>query len=283
MHSCRFRWALLGVVAFLLLASPSRAGGVRIVEPTGTQNFATIQAAVDAAPEGSVLLVGEGSYAGFQLSGKSLAIFAVPGAAVMLTSRVTVAGIQVGQVVTLSGLHVAVSSTSVALDVSNSPGMVRLQDCQFLAYDWDFTWCPSPPNEGYAGASVTNCDRVLFSACTFHTGDTRGTSSALQDVLVGTWTDGRATVTFHADADLFDADAPRFDDDPNTPLFAAGGADAGALGWARESQCLISIKRLNTGPETVQAEVSGDHLILTWRTESILTHEFTGLDTAASP
>lgn len=170
MLPCRYRWTFPAFAAFLLLSPSSRAGGVRIVEPTGTQNFATIQAAVDAAPEGSVLLVGAGSYAGFQLSGKSLAIFAVPGAAVTLTSRVTVAGIQAGQVVTLSGLHVAESGTSVALDVSNSPGMVRLQDCQFLAYDWDFTWCPSPPTAGYAGASVTNCDRVLFSGCTLRGG-----------------------------------------------------------------------------------------------------------------
>jgi hypothetical protein len=166
----RFRWISFGLAAFFLLAPRSRAGGVRIVEPTGTQNFATIQAAVDAAPEGSVLLVGEGYYPGFQVNGKSLAILAVPGADVTVGNWLSVSAIQAGQAVVLGGLHVTAQPTSNALTVSNSSGLVRFQDCQFRAFDWGFDFCPASAFPGAAGAIVTNCDRVLFSACTFQGG-----------------------------------------------------------------------------------------------------------------
>jgi len=177
MLPCRYRWAFPGFAAFLLLSPCSLAGGVRIVEPTGTQNFATIQAAVDAAPDGSVLLVGEGNYAGFQVNGKPLAIFAVPGVTVTV-DWVSVTGIPAGQVLILGGLHVT-AAPAQPLAVSNSAGQVRCQDCEFRATDLDYEFCPFTPSPGAPGATVTNCDRVLFSACTFRGGKSEDQDDSL--------------------------------------------------------------------------------------------------------
>jgi len=114
---------------------------------------------------------------------------------------------------------------------------------------------------------------LLFSACTFHAGDTRGVSSDLPDELVGTWQETLDSPSRPAiPRTLTFGEEPRFDDDPVNPFFAAGGADAGgvALTWAREDTHLISILGASTGPETVQAELHDEVLSLTWRVASTL-------------
>ena len=58
----------------LLLAGPLRAQGVRIVEAPGLGSLPDIQSAVDAAADGDTLLVAPGSYAGFVIDGKQLAV-----------------------------------------------------------------------------------------------------------------------------------------------------------------------------------------------------------------
>ena len=55
------------------IAATARAG-IHIVDTSGSGGFATVQAAVDAASDGDVILIRGGTYAGFTISGKSLVL-----------------------------------------------------------------------------------------------------------------------------------------------------------------------------------------------------------------
>src|SRR5262245_20900114 len=114
-------------VPFLLAAtaSPALAGGVRIVEPTGTQNFTTIQAAIDAAPGAAVILVGEGSYPGFSIQDRTLSIFAVPGATVDV-EHISISGIAADQDVVVSGLSVSATQWWTNLQIQYCDGTVHV-------------------------------------------------------------------------------------------------------------------------------------------------------------
>lgn len=156
-------------VFFLVLAtSPSAfAGGVRIVEPTGTQNFATIDAAVAAAAEGDVLLVGSGSYPGFSVQGKSLWILAVPGAEVSLSGPITITGLAEPQSLVLNGVRIAFADdqgSAAPLSISNCAGPVRVEHCLFKASDLLTWFCPTL-SPGGPGVRVSSSPRVAFQAC----------------------------------------------------------------------------------------------------------------------
>lgn len=128
------RRALLVPILTLAFALPARAGGVRIVDATGTRNFPDIQAAVNAALDGDVLLVGEGSYPGFTIDGKNLSIFAAPpGAPVTVSGRVTLAHVSGSSA--LVGLSVVPTAYDRALSVTDCAGDVVFQDCSFRGHD----------------------------------------------------------------------------------------------------------------------------------------------------
>jgi len=149
---------------------PVFAGGVRILEPTGTQNFADIGSAVNAAPEGAVLLVGQGTYGGFTVSGKSLSILAVPNAAVTIQGRITVTSIGPSQTLVVGGLHVAPPNETglAALEVSGSTGNVRFQDCVFEGADYDYVLCEdAAARDAPQAVRVTSCTKTAFTHCTF--------------------------------------------------------------------------------------------------------------------
>jgi hypothetical protein len=162
-------WLVRSSVLLLVsaLAPVARAGGVRIVEPTGTQNFATLGAAVSAAAEGDVLLVGAGSYSGFTVSGKSLWILAVPGADVVLGSPIVVSGLGANQSLLLSGLRVALpddQDSAAALTIDHCDGPVRIERGSFKASDLLTWFCPTL-QPGGPGVRVVSSPRVAFQAC----------------------------------------------------------------------------------------------------------------------
>jgi hypothetical protein len=156
------------VLLFVCMSAPAAiAGGVRIVEPTGTHNYATIGAAVAAAAEGDVLLVGTGSYPGFSVQGKSLWILAVPGADVVLDSPIVVSGLGASQSVLLSGLRVAIpddQGSAPSLTIDHCDGPVRLERCSFKASDLLTWFCPTL-QPGGPGVRVLSSPRVAFQAC----------------------------------------------------------------------------------------------------------------------
>lgn len=165
-------------VAALLLSTSSLcfAGGVRIVERTGTQNFADIQSAVTVAPDGAVLLVGAGTYPGFSIAGKSLSVFGVPGATVSVQGGVDVSA-DAGKTVVLGGLnfHPNAGTGAPALNASGA-GFLRFQDCQFYGADFPYDggiYCyggGGPGEPGPPGAHVSGCSRIAFERCSFRGG-----------------------------------------------------------------------------------------------------------------
>lgn len=148
--------------AFVLSLSPALAGGVRIVDPNGLQNFPDIQSAIDAAVDGDVLLVGAGTYPGFTLDGKSVAIFAAPaGASVSISGNVTVRNVSGGSV--LIGLHVAPTTFGSALSVTSCSGDVRVESCTFIGLSGTYP--------GQPAGDIAQSTKVVLVGCTFQAGD----------------------------------------------------------------------------------------------------------------
>ena len=169
------RFAFVARASLLLVALPAPvlAGGVRIVEPTGTQNFADIQSAVNAAPDGAVLLVAGGTYAGFTVFNKSLSILAVGG--VTIQGTMTVSSIASDQTFVAAGLNVRPPNETalIALQLEGSTGNVRFQDCTFHAADYaNGVLCESAPaRDGVPGVIVVGCTKVAFTHCTITGGE----------------------------------------------------------------------------------------------------------------
>jgi nitrous oxidase accessory protein NosD len=138
---------------------------VRIVEPTGTANFSDLQSAIDAAVDGDVLLVGEGTYAGFTIDDKDLFIAAKPSASVKVDGTVVVRNLSSRNVV-LCGLVLrgpALSPLGPALVLQNDAGHVRLQGCTI-----------QPVADSSQDAIVaTGADKVVFASCTIAGADGR--------------------------------------------------------------------------------------------------------------
>lgn len=157
--------------AFVLLSSTARAGGVRILDAgLGYPSYATPQAAINAAPEGATLLVAAGTYPGFTIAEKSISLFAMPGASVIVQGPVVVSETSYWHTVVLSGLQVtldAANDSVPALQVA-SQGTVRIENCTFHAYDRGFGFCFGGGGQilpGAPGATVSLSPRVVFRAC----------------------------------------------------------------------------------------------------------------------
>ncbi|MBI5433503.1 MAG: hypothetical protein HZA52_11800 [Planctomycetes bacterium] len=94
----------------------------------------TLQGAIDAAQEGDVLLAHGGSYSGFTIDHRSIAIFAMPGEPVAVSGTVNVSHLSTDQQVVLSGLAITgpTSSTSAGgsgILLSASTGALWVQGC----------------------------------------------------------------------------------------------------------------------------------------------------------
>src|SRR4029078_3776002 len=91
------------------------------------------QAAVDAAVDGSILVVGAGSYASFSIDGKSLVVCAAEGADVEIAGTVEVRNLSSNVYVVMSGLSVtaAAATGTPALRLTDDLGHVRFLECSF--------------------------------------------------------------------------------------------------------------------------------------------------------
>lgn len=173
------------VGALICLASPILANGVRILRPAGTANFPDIQSAVNQAVDGEVILVGGGTYAGFQVSGKSLSILSNPSSYVTVTSPIEISAIAAGKQVNLSGFDVESTTAGPALVVSQCAGDVRVQYCILRSPASGGCWWTSYPscdNQGSAepGAKVAGSARVAFFNCNFYGGNGSDCSNYLE-------------------------------------------------------------------------------------------------------
>ncbi|MBI5433535.1 MAG: hypothetical protein HZA52_11960 [Planctomycetes bacterium] len=154
-------WVWSAVLCTAIVA-PS-AAGVVIVDGSGTV-YSDLPAAVGAAPDGATLLVGPGSYSGFTIADKSLAIFALPGATVVVDGSIRVSSLAASRRVVLDGLvahaNPAGPNFEPGLRVLDCVGDVRAQGCDFVGVLTD-----GCDGLGGAGAQVTNSSRVAFVDC----------------------------------------------------------------------------------------------------------------------
>lgn len=133
--------------AVLLFAAVARAD-VRVVSATGGAPYTSIQAAVNAANDGDVILVRPGSYSAFVVTNKALDIVADPLASV--TGGTLVQSLTATRSVTLSGFVFASTNFVPALRLLNNTGAVRMQGCDASGPT------NSLPNGGAPGLDVAN-------------------------------------------------------------------------------------------------------------------------------
>ena len=135
-------------------------------------DFTELQAAVDAAPAKSVLLVRAGTYAAFSIAAQSVSVIADAGAQPRVLGAPTITDLAVGQSVLLQGLRFAPAAAgSAAGTIANCAGWIGLEDCDLEA--------PA------SGASTLRIEDALqvFVARTTITGPAPGPTSAALHVL----------------------------------------------------------------------------------------------------
>ncbi|HKD99366.1 MAG TPA: hypothetical protein VKE69_00020 [Planctomycetota bacterium] len=130
------RHRFLALVGAALFAAPLASQQVLVVAPApGPGVFSTtIQAAVDAASEGDVVLVKGGSYLGFLVARKAVTIAADAGALVSIRTPVRVFNLAASQRVVVRGLRIDVSgmfagAASTAVLFQGNAGPVWLERC----------------------------------------------------------------------------------------------------------------------------------------------------------
>lgn len=169
------RSLLFAVCATLLCSSQSRAGQVVIVDGPAAGTCGTLQAAIDVALDGDILLVGPGNYAAFTLDRKGLSIFAMPNAAVVVDVPMVIRNTPAGSTVVVHGLRSGSGSYgSDALVLQDDAGQVRIQDCVLkgrVGQNW--------PARGGSGVNVSNCQGVVLTRCTASGGTGLGSGGGL--------------------------------------------------------------------------------------------------------
>lgn len=153
---------VLAISLALTAPATALAQTVWTVEPGGALD--QIQAAVDVAADGDVILVRPGDYATFDVVGKSLVIQADPQASVTHFVWLPLIGtpdfaldvrdIAAGQSLVIRGLDITLSYQEPvpACSVTNCAGGVRFEDCTFNASNGD-------------GVAVGACESVTFTRC----------------------------------------------------------------------------------------------------------------------
>src|SRR5688500_4841801 len=114
-------------LATVLLVARARAE-LLVVAPMGGDHT-NIQAAVDAAHDGDVILVKSGVYPGFGILERELVVAADLGAQVFITSTISVQFLRSDQDVLLQGLQQTESQSHHGLFANRCKGSLRIQDC----------------------------------------------------------------------------------------------------------------------------------------------------------
>jgi hypothetical protein len=147
----------------LTLASAAAAQNVIVVDAAGGpgSDYTDVVAAMQGAQDGDLLLVRAGSYDSGALatgtSGKSRAIFADAGAAVVLRSSLGVENLSAAQWFSMRGIDVEskylLPSVGFSLMLQHCDGAVRIQDCEFRPID----------TTGFASAFALDCANIALA------------------------------------------------------------------------------------------------------------------------
>ncbi|MBI5433502.1 MAG: right-handed parallel beta-helix repeat-containing protein [Planctomycetes bacterium] len=166
----------LRVVSIVLAAAPfAVAGGVGNVSRSPVVVHADLQAAIDAAADGDVLVAHGGNYSGFTIDNRSLAIFAVPGETVHVQGKVEIKNLPSSKRVVLSDLDIDETIASGldgthALYVSNCTGSVWIQSCTLTGADGVDTGTSPDGGFGGAGVELLNATSVVLVSSTLEGG-----------------------------------------------------------------------------------------------------------------
>jgi hypothetical protein len=148
----------------LLLAAPV-AADVLVVAPVGAP-YTTPQQAIDAAVDGDTILVRAGTYDGFWIVHKSVAVIADPERSVRLVSQVVVFALEPSQAVTLSGFEFHRGRFG-GMWLAGNRGAVRLVALRALP--------PLASDQSIATAiDVGGCDDVALLRCELDGGASTG-------------------------------------------------------------------------------------------------------------
>lgn len=159
---------LPAATALLACALPAfAANNVLVVDANGGGPFTSIQAAVDAAQDGDVLLVRSGTYPGFVVADKSVTVVGDVGAQVSVVGGSGVRDLAATRTVVLvdidlSGATSADPAISTALALSGNAGRVRVERCVLVG--------------GYGGSgggravTISACADVALGACNLRGG-----------------------------------------------------------------------------------------------------------------
>lgn len=173
------------VLAGACLASRASAH-VLVVHHGGGGAFLDVQSAIDAAHDGDTILVEGGTYQGFVVDNKGVAIVADSGAMVDIVSRVAVTHLASSKALVLSGMRITgdpsygnTPEQLAGLYLNDNSGPVRIEDCE-IEGSWGNTdvWCNCAayqPCDGGRGAMVdSNRAGVAFVGCTLTGGGSLG-------------------------------------------------------------------------------------------------------------
>lgn len=162
---------LTRVLPAIVLTAPFAAADVLIVDPSGTQGFAQVQAAIAAAQDGDLILVRSGTYAGFDLVGRSLTVRGDVHAEVVIDGGVSVVGTPADGVVVLADLRIegADAVTFVAgengLTLLDNAGFVRVQGCHLVGGTGANTTAASGGKPGGDACSIETSPRAVLADC----------------------------------------------------------------------------------------------------------------------
>lgn len=158
------------LVAALVLAGASALADLHVVDASGAGDFTSIEAAVQAASDGDVILVRPGTYGYFLMLEKGLTVVAEQPNSVFVSGGTRVAYLAPGQRALLSNLVLfgnpsATLFANHGLSVGNA-GAVRIENCRFLgASQHEASSCGQPAKAGGKGIHVVDSSDVALTSC----------------------------------------------------------------------------------------------------------------------
>jgi hypothetical protein len=146
------------------LAPLSQAGVVRNFDRPDLGTFSSLQAAIDAAGEGDLLLVEGALFGSALIDGKSLSICAMPPGNEP-TAGFVVRNLAPSQVVVLSGLSLS-NPTGPGLILADNQGHVRIESASIQGGKSGVL----PNKVTHPGISISNCRQVVLAGTTIQGG-----------------------------------------------------------------------------------------------------------------